>query len=117
MSGLSKIVNRLKSIPDALKVWEDVQDLVRKNSPAVYAVLTSMIVDQHRQAAIAFLQWGSVVDVVAYTLQITNDSASTLLTSEPVVSNVTRAFERIDALLNEEKVVALMELLRLPREA
>lgn len=117
MSGLSKFLDRLKRIPGLLQVYDNLRDLLQKSAPALYAVLTAMQVNQHRQAAIAFLSWGSVVSVVAHVLRIGAAQAEMLLSMEPVIVGVTRAFEKIDDLIDEEKAIAFMELLRLPREA
>lgn len=115
MSKLRKFLDRLKNIPDLLRVFGELRELLRKSCPPLYAVLDALVANQHRQAAVEFLSWGSVVDLVGYVLRIGEDAAKILLGTEAVVAGATRGFERLDALLDEEKLIAFMELLRLPR--
>lgn len=89
---VAEVVGRVKSIVGIVAVWDDVKEKVKETSPELYGFFDALARDDRHAAARELLNWESVVDVVAALL------------------------ERVDDIFPEEKVIALMELARLPRE-
>ena len=97
MSKLSQkvgeIVGRVKSVVGIVGVWDEVKDKVREEAPELYDFLDGLARDDYQAAARALLASGAIVDAVAEVLK------------------------RVDELLPEEKIIAIMERVGLPRAA
>ena len=93
MSKLTTVVDRVKSVAGMLAVWDEVREQVKEQAPELFGLLDALARDDYEGAARELLNWGTVVEAVADVLK------------------------RVDEVLPEEKIIALMERLGLPREA